>query len=163
MQIEKCMKANAITVRPEQTVQQAAALMVENHVGSLPVISNDGKLVGLLTLIEIVHLFMPDFVSLLNQLNFVPDFGILEDRELSTDSETQSVAAVMGEPVCILHSAGLLRAFAEFEYHNVTDLPVVDEDNRLLGIASRVDIGTAFLAAWKQKAREVSPQGASER
>ena len=156
MQIEKCMKANAVTVRPEQTVRQAAALMVENHIGSLPVINNEGKLVGLLTLIEIVHLFMPDFVSLLNQLNFVPDFGVLEDRELSADSATQSVAAVMGEPVCILHSAGLLRAFAEFEHHNVTDLPVVDEDSRLLGIASRVDIGTAFLAAWKPKAKVVS-------
>jgi CBS domain-containing protein len=33
--------------------------------------------------------------------------------------------------------------------HNLHDLPVVSEDGILVGIASRVDIGAAILAAWK--------------
>jgi CBS domain-containing protein len=37
-----------ITTRPDMTVSQAAALMLEKHIGSLPVIEN-GTIVGILT------------------------------------------------------------------------------------------------------------------
>jgi hypothetical protein len=33
--------------------------------------------------------------------------------------------------------------------HELHDLPVVKADGVLVGIASRVDIGTAFLSGWK--------------
>ncbi len=32
--------------------------------------------------------------------------------------------------------------------HDIRDLPIVDETGRLVGIASRVDIGAAYLAPW---------------
>ena len=33
--------------------------------------------------------------------------------------------------------------------HHWYDLPVVDDDGRLVGLASRVDVGTALLAEWR--------------
>jgi CBS domain-containing protein len=41
-----------------------------------------------------------------------------------------------------------MRAFAIIISHNLKDLPVVDQDGRLVGLASHVDIGTALLARW---------------
>jgi CBS domain-containing protein len=32
--------------------------------------------------------------------------------------------------------------------HNLHDMPVLSQDGKLVGIASRVDIGTAVLSAW---------------
>ena len=48
-----------------------------------------------------------------------------------------------------IDTCGLSRAFALLHHHNLTDLPVVDVENCLVGIASRVDVGTAMLKNWE--------------
>lgn len=48
LRVKDIMTCNPITVKPDMAVSQAAALMLEQHIGSLPVI-DDGKLVGILT------------------------------------------------------------------------------------------------------------------
>ena len=148
MSIEDHMKTAVITITAQHTVRQAAALMVEKHIGSLPVIGADGRLIGLLTINDLLDLFLPNFVSLLDEIDFVPDFGELETRPADAATAGLSVLQVMREPVSALRTSGLLRAFAELSRHNIPDLPIVDEEDRLVGIVSRVDVGTAFLSAW---------------
>jgi CBS domain-containing protein len=46
--VKDAMTCDPITTRPDMPVTQAAALMLEAHIGSLPVIEN-GKLIGILT------------------------------------------------------------------------------------------------------------------
>ena len=48
LRVKDAMTSNAITAKPEMPVTQAAALMLEARVGSLPVIEK-GKLVGIVT------------------------------------------------------------------------------------------------------------------
>ena len=48
LRVKDLMTCNPITTSPGVSVTQAAALMLERHVGSLPVIEN-GKLVGIIT------------------------------------------------------------------------------------------------------------------
>jgi acetoin utilization protein AcuB len=48
LRVKDAMTCNPITTRPDMAVTQAAALMLEAHIGSLPVIEN-GKLVGIVT------------------------------------------------------------------------------------------------------------------
>jgi CBS domain-containing protein len=148
MSIEDYMKTAVITITAEHTVRQAAALMVEKHIGSLPVVDEGGRLIGLLTINDLLGLFLPNFVSLLDEIDFVPDFGELENRPAAAATAKLPVQQVMREPVYVLRSSGLLRAFAELSRHNIPDLPVVDETGRLVGIVSRVDVGTAFLSSW---------------
>jgi CBS domain-containing protein len=53
------------------------------------------------------------------------------------------------KPAITVHEdSGLLRAYALMLQQNLHDMPVVSEDGRLVGIASRVDIGTAILSTW---------------
>jgi len=149
MPIDQCMKTNVISIGPDRSVRQATALMVSRHIGTLPVVEGSGKLIGLLTISDVLRLFMPDFVSLIDKIDFVPDFGELEERRIPIEAGEQPVRAMMRKPVSVARRAGLLRAFVEINRHNLLDLPVVDEAGRLIGIASRVDIGTAFLARWQ--------------
>ncbi len=155
MRIEEAMKTFVVSVDANNTVQHAARLMLDRHIGTLPVVDESGRLVGLMTIVGVLHLFMPDFVSLFDELDWVPDFGVLEEIELSTEALDQPVQQVMSEPVSVEARTGLLRAAVTIERHNLPDIPVVDEEDRLVGIASRVDIGTAFLAGWlsEQQAR----------
>ena len=48
LRVKDAMTWNPVTTRPDMPLTQAAALMLEKHVGSLPVLE-DGALVGILT------------------------------------------------------------------------------------------------------------------
>jgi CBS domain-containing protein len=115
----------------------------------LPVVDNAGKLVGVLQLRDLLSLVMPDFVRLLEDFDFVHDFGAVETHRPSPEMISHPVSEVMKPPISVQETCGLLRAFALLRHHDLHDLPVVTADDRLVGIASRVDIGTALLSGWR--------------
>lgn len=49
MQARDVMTANVISIDPEQTVLQAARLMLQHHISGLPVVDSSGSLVGVLS------------------------------------------------------------------------------------------------------------------
>jgi CBS domain-containing protein len=55
----------------------------------------------------------------------------------------------MEPPVSVPASCGLLRAFAYLDKYELSDLPVVDEQERLVGLVSRVDVGRSLIAGWR--------------
>jgi CBS domain-containing protein len=48
-QIRTIMTSNIVTVKNSQSVQEAAALMSEYNIGSLPVVNESGQMVGMIT------------------------------------------------------------------------------------------------------------------
>ena len=49
LDVEKIMTPDPITVTPDQTVGEAARIMLENRISGLPVVEPDGHLVGIIT------------------------------------------------------------------------------------------------------------------
>lgn len=148
MQVKDCMKRNVYSISPATTTAQAANLFASKHVGSLPVVDRQGKLVGLLQLRDLLELVMPDFLKLLDDFDFVHSFGAIEERKPSEETLARPINKLMQPPVSVDAESGLLRAFSLLRKHEIHDLPVVDEDGVLVGIVSRVDVGTAFVANW---------------
>jgi CBS-domain-containing membrane protein len=149
MIVKNSMKKQVISVRETDNLRIAAKQFVKHHVGMLPVISSEGKLVGVLQLRDLLSLTMPDFTRLMEDFDFVGTFGAANDLQPSEEQLSKQVSAVMEPPVCVDDTCGFSRAFALLHHHNLTDLPVVDEENHLVGIASRVDVGTALLKQWE--------------
>jgi CBS domain-containing protein len=147
--IGKWMKTNVVSIQQDATLLEAAKLLVAKRVGTLPVVDQDGTLVGLTTMRGLVKGFLPDFVSLMENVEFVKDFGALEEisEEDIAKANTMSLAEFMEEPVSVEENCSLVRALAIMSNHQVVDIPVV-RDGKLVGIASRVDIGRAFLESW---------------
>lgn len=150
--IGSCMKRNVIAVTPETTAQEAAYLVVSQRVGTLPVVDDLGVLVGMVRLEDLLKVFMPDFVALMDNIDFVRDFGALENLRPQDVPEAArlTIRDLMQPPVSVDQTCGLLRAFATMTQHEIRDLPVVNKADGLVGIASRVDIAAAFLAPWAQ-------------
>ena len=146
--IRDCMKRHVISVTVNATLDEAVRLLVEKHVGTLPVVDDENKLVGMIGLDDLLSLFLPDFIRLMDNVDFVHDFGALEDVRVTPETRNRPVSEIMHEPVSVEETTGLLRASAMLLQHNIPDLPIVKPDGTLVGIASRVDIGTAFLATW---------------
>jgi len=86
--INDWMKKNVISAHQDTSVKEAARMMLEKKVGTLPVTDEDGVLVGVTTLQDIIQIFLPDFVSLLSNIDFIKDFGVTRDP--STESLTEA-------------------------------------------------------------------------
>lgn len=148
--IQDCMKRNVFSIPSTATIRQAAAMVVEHHIGLLPVVGPQGKLVGVVRLSDLLSLELPDFFNLLQDLDFVHDFGAVETSHPSPEELDSPVTKLVQPVTFVEETCGLLRAYALMVKHNLHDLLVVSEDGALVGIASRVDIGVAVLSAWKR-------------
>ncbi len=148
MDVSQCMKKQVVSVPSTATVADAAALFSAHHIGTLPVVDEKRRLVGILLLRDLIHLSMPVFVDLIEDFDYVGDFGAMEDQEPDPEVLKQPIINVMEGPTAVRVRSGLVRAFAFIHKHDLLDLPVVNEDDQLVGLSSRVDIGRALLANW---------------
>ncbi|HEU0291463.1 MAG TPA: CBS domain-containing protein [Anaerolineales bacterium] len=151
MDISECMKRNVISIPETFTIRQAAAVFVKEHIGLLPIVDQDNKIVGVVGLRDLLSLELPDFVNFIADVDFVHDFGAVETRRPTPEVLDASIRTLMRPPVTVTEETGLLRAYALLWQHNLHDMPVVSNNGKLVGMASRVDIGTAILSAWAKR------------
>ena len=148
MNISDCMKRNVISIDETSSIRQAAALFVEKHIGLLPILDKDEKPIGVVGLRDLLSLELPDFVRFIADLDFVHDFGAAETSHPSTEILGRPIKTLMRDAITVEEECGLLRAYALMLQYNLHDMPVVSKDGKLVGVASRVDIGTSILSAW---------------
>jgi acetoin utilization protein AcuB len=148
MIIRECMKQNVVSIPDTSTIREAAAALVKAHVGLLPIVDQHHKLVGVMSLRDLLSLELPDFINFVTDLDFVHDFGAVETTRPSAEMLDKSIKTLMRSPITVSEDSGLLRVYALMLQHNLHDMPVISADEKLVGVASRVDIGTAILSAW---------------
>lgn len=148
-EIQDCMKRNVVSIHHTTTLAQAAQTLVERRIGLLPVVDDNKYVLGILGLRDLLEMALPDFVRLLENLDFIQDFGVVESSQPSLADLARPVTHFM-RPATIVHeNCGLLRAYAIMLEHRLHDLPVVDRQEKLVGIASRVDLGVAVISYWE--------------
>jgi len=111
---ESGMIVNPITLTPENRISEALQLAKEKGISGLPIVDNDGKLVGLLTNRDIR--FATDINTKIKEL--------MTTKGLITVNEDVK----MDEAKKILH------------LNKIEKLPVIDKDNYLLGLITLKDI-----------------------
>jgi len=148
MIISKYMKRNVVSIPVTASVREAAALIVKKHIGLLPVVDKEDKLIGVVGVRDLLSLELPDFVRFVADLDFVHDFGAVEITRPPARTLDKSIKSLMKDAIAVDEDCGLLRAYALMLQHNLHDMPVVSKDGKLIGVASRVDVGTAILSTW---------------
>ena len=149
MDIARYMKRNVISIQASATIREAAAIFVRHHIGLLPVVDEDNRPVGVVSLRDLLSLELPDFVNFIADLDFVHDFGAVETTRPPAEVLNRPVETLIKPVIPVEETAGLLRAYALMLQHDLHDIPVVSKEGKLVGIASRVDLGTAILSAWE--------------
>jgi CBS domain-containing protein len=150
MEISKYMKRSVVSIPETSTIREAALIFVKYHIGLLPVVASDHKLVGVVGLRDLLSLELPDFISFVADVDFVHDFGAVETTRPSAEMLDQSIRTLMKAAITVPEDSGLLRAYALMLQHKLHDMPVISWDGKLLGVASRVDIGVAILSSWAE-------------
>ncbi len=106
-----------VTIHKEATVRDALGLMKEYHIGGIPVVDNDRKLVGIVTN---------------RDLRFERDL----DRPISQVMTTENL-------VTTTQSTNLEEAADILQRHKIEKLPVIDSDGHLVGLVTYKDITKA--------------------
>ncbi|MDL1912607.1 CBS domain-containing protein [Chloroflexi bacterium CFX6] len=150
MKIADCMKHNVISISEDSSIREAAAIIVKKHIGLLPIVDRDKKLIGVVGLRDLLNLELPDFVQFIEDVDFVHDFGAVETTRPPARTLEKKITSLMKDAITVEEDCGLLRAYALMLQHNLHDLPVVSKTGELTGIASRVDIGTSILSTWSR-------------
>lgn len=143
------MKHRVVSIGPDASLMDAAKLMYKENVGTLPVVDDKGHLVGITNMRKVIRFFLPDFINVVEDVDFVRDFGAI-DIPSPVDikkSHQIKIADYMDEAVSVEEDASLMRGLALMITHDLQDVPVV-RNGKLVGIVSRVDIGRAFLHTW---------------
>lgn len=143
------MKHNVVSIHADASLLDAAHLLAEKKVGTLPVVDEKNHLIGFTSMHKIVRFFLPDFINVIEDVDFVRDFGAIDipsPVDIKSGGE-KTVGELMDEPVSVEEDESLMRALSLMITHDIQDLPVVRK-GKLVGIASRVDIGRAFIHSW---------------
>jgi len=146
--VSTCMITPVYTIGVEAQLREAMSKMARYMVGTLPVVDADQHLVGILLLDDVLTLFMPNFVELLRSADFIHDYSFLEKARQKSDLADKPIMDIMQKPYSVQHDSGLMEAMVLMHKHNVEELPVLDDDHRLIGIASRGRVGNQFLSDW---------------
>ena len=142
------MTRDVVTLDAGGTVHEALALMGENRVSALPVVDRDGHCVGILSTTDLVDITR-DVDDDLYHLDLVDATSrrFLIDR-LAHSLGNEKVDTFMSETLTTVSPESTIATATRRILHSgVHHLPVVDVDNRLVGIVSSIDILGEFADA----------------
>jgi CBS domain-containing protein len=150
-QVREIMDTNPATVGPETSVQDVVATLREHQLPGVPVVDSDGRCVGMVTETDLVlpdedgDLHIPHYINLFGGTVFLEPLSRFEGRlrkafaadaadMMTRDPDTVGPDASIKEAARLIHAKG----------HN--RLPVVEEDGRLVGVVTRLDVLGALTA-----------------
>lgn len=125
MNVVDLMTTEVIAVSRDTGLREAARLMFRNRVSGLPITEPDGTLIGIITEADFLRLEVERQEGARDQV--------------ATVGEVMSIGVVTIRPEMEIYEAAKIMTVQE-----VRRLPVVDDDNRLLGVISRADIVSIF-------------------
>ncbi|HQC33300.1 MAG TPA: homocysteine biosynthesis protein, partial [Methanoculleus sp.] len=118
--VRDIMNRQVISITEDEDIRAAAKRLLRGETNHLPVLNDDGVLVGIITTYDVSKAVVTD--------------GRL--RQVKDIMTRQVIKTTPDEPVDI--------AARKLEQNNISALPVVDATNRVVGILSAIDLGKLF-------------------
>jgi len=149
--VHDVMSRHPITVGPDATLLDALVLMRSQKVSGLPVVSENGKLVGVLSQRDVARTLrtaggIPEVTGLFDLLMF----GLSEEAGVNVQvlrrilEETNVRDAMSSPPIAIPSDASLELAAEVMQENEINRVPVLRGD-RLVGIVTRNDLVRALV------------------
>jgi CBS domain-containing protein len=142
--VSDVMTRDVVTLRPDQSVEEAADVLAEKQIGAAPVVDAGGKLVGLLRdedlIVSEARLHVPTVISFLGADIVLPSQLHRFEHELK-----QAAGATAGDVMTTdFHTVkpddDLEELATAMHERDVTHVPVVDNGGKLVGIVARGDL-----------------------
>lgn len=147
--VSDIMTHNPIAVSPDTPLREAIQLIANNRISGLPVIDKENRLVGVISETDLMWqetgIQPPAYIMLLDSVIYLENPATY-DRELHK-ALGQTVRDVMTKDVITTAAHKPLREAARVMHERkIHRLPVVDGDQKVIGILTRGDI-VRYMAA----------------
>ncbi len=137
------MSPDPMTVGPEASVTEMAAIMVENRIRCLPVVDEEGRLLGVVDEEDLVHqdarVHFPTFIHFLESYIFLPSSLKRFEKELR-QAVGYKAREVMEENIPMVGPLQSVEEVATLMLERDLEYVLVVEEGRLLGVITRGDI-----------------------
>jgi CBS domain-containing protein len=143
MQVREIMTSEVVTVQPDTPITLVARLFREEAFSGLPVVDEEGELVGIITEVDIIARHArPHFPS---YFAFLDSVIYLESPRRYRESMRHILATtareLMTSPVQTVDPEMDVQDLATLMVEKrVNPVPVLDEEGRLVGIVSHTDL-----------------------
>jgi predicted transcriptional regulator len=146
MRVKDVMTRDIITIKPSTGIREIYKIFCEKQIGGMPVVDGENKLLGMVTKTELLNVLIPDYFDMIGDFLFIDDFGVLEEKLESTPTLSLFIAEdlMVRNVIGISENASLMKAPVLMDRYNVKRLPVVDSNNKLVGIITRMDVCKAL-------------------
>jgi CBS domain-containing protein len=147
--VRTVMTTDVLTFRPADSVDAAAKALSDRRIGGAPVVDENNRVVGLLEdddlIVQDSKLHFPTVISVLGAYIELPSQVSRFEAELRK-AVGATVGDVMdaGPPTCGPDDTLETVATAMHE-HDLSRMPVIDEDGVLVGIVARGDLVRAIV------------------
>lgn len=139
-------------LKPENTLKEAVNLLKtakrgEERIGvkGLPVLDEKGKLVGMLSMRDILKAVFPFYLSMMDLGDFTWE-GMVEN--IAKKSSGRLVKDIMSKVVITVdEDASLMECVDHMIKHNIKRLPVVDKSGKVVGMLYERDVFFAITKA----------------
>jgi CBS-domain-containing membrane protein len=143
MQVQDIMTRDVVAVQPSTPVTAVARLFREHSISGMPVVDEEGKVVGIITELDLIarhaRPHFPSYVAFLDSIIY------LESTKRYRESMRHILATTAGElmsaPVHTVSPDMDIQDLAStMVEHRWNPFPVLDEEGRMIGIVSHTDL-----------------------
>jgi CBS domain-containing protein len=136
------MTRNVISVGPEEKVERAARLLVDNRISGLPVVDNEKHILGIITekdlMIKASELKVPFYITLFDSVILL-DNPIRFNNNLKKYTASRVKEAMTAKVIVVDEDTPVTEIVTIMQNKKVNRVPVVRHD-KLVGIITRNDI-----------------------
>ena len=142
MNVKEIMTKEVVSVKRDSTIDEIAQVLIDNKVSGLPVLSDGGYLIGIVTEGDLLRREMsprlPEFINILGAVIYY--HGVERYNEDFKKILAQTASDIMTEDLITVKEDTDISEVARLMLNNnIKQIPVVD-GSKLIGIVSRADI-----------------------
>ncbi len=139
MLVEDLMDRDLTSLGEDATLMEAIEVLSRHRIPGIPIVNDEGKVIGFLSEKDIVRAALPGYVDLLDDPSYVPDMGQFKVR-MRRASKDKVGRHMTKEVICLNASDSDFHAALIMIKKNLKRVPVVEEDGILVGVLNRADI-----------------------
>ncbi len=149
MKARDYMTSDVITVGRSANVAEITSILKKHRVTGVPVVDEKRRLLGVVTHEELISIFIPHYLTMFDELAFLDDLGAIEAQTMAEIEPSLFLAedVMATDLITVKPETSMMKVAALMLNRKLVFLPVVDDENVVVGVLSRSDISSAFTGA----------------
>lgn len=143
--VKDIMTKEVVSVYPETALTEVAKIIAERAFDGVPVVDKNNKLVGILTEYDLISkgsaVYLPTFQLILQNIKVYNKDKSRFQKEFNEVSMLKVKDVMNPDPLTFTGDATFEEVVTAFrDHHRVNPIPIVDKENKVIGVVSRFDV-----------------------